>query len=211
MSQDFTARGSRRKRAIVVSFAAAAIAAMCSWTPATAHAQLVSASPARDENVNTVKGYNVDSLTSVILTFDERVSTVGETVISVVGPDGTAVDEGDTKVDGAVVSVRLQPLTVEGNYTVTYRVVSDDGHIVNDSYSFSIGFINTPVDGAIKTPDATASPMLGMSPTTTTATATNSKASEFSLVKVAVVLGFVGIYFVVARWLKAYRSRLLDR
>ena len=140
----------------------------------------------------------------VTLTFAEPVSTVGATLISVVAPDGSAADSGDTVIDGTTVSVSLRPLSAAGAYTVTYRVVSDDGHIVNDSYQFQYAPPSAVASDSAP-PSATPDGM------TTTAAPQSKGGLHLSVTKIATIAIFAVIYFMVARWLKAYRRRSVGR
>jgi hypothetical protein len=57
--------------------------------------------------------------------------------LAVTGPQGR-VDTGQTRVDDAVVSVGLKDSLPAGRYAVAFRVVSDDGHPVESSYTFQL-------------------------------------------------------------------------
>ena len=98
---------------------------------ADAHNILTSASPA--------KGAALDSgPSSVDLVFNEPVDS-GFNEIVVLGPDHTSHWEaGLAVVQAEKVSVPLRPLGPAGVYTVTYHIVSEDGHPVSDSYPFTL-------------------------------------------------------------------------
>jgi methionine-rich copper-binding protein CopC len=98
---------------------------------ASAHTRLLSVTPADGSTVAATP-------TSVVLSFDEAVATIGAAVV-VTAPSGARVSDGDAVVAGAVVSQRLLPLTEPGRYVVAYRVVADDGHPVAATTSFSLG------------------------------------------------------------------------
>ena len=189
----------RRSSLVRVLGAAGAvvIAALASAIPAGAHAQLVKADPGADAVLAAAPE-------RVTLTFAEPVSTVGATLISVVAPDGSAADAGDTVIDGTTVSVSLRPLSAAGAYTVTYRVVSDDGHIINDSYQFQYA-PPTAVASDSAAPSAMPDDM------TTTAAPQSKGGLHLSVTKIATIAVFAVIYFMVARWLKAYRRRSVGR
>ena len=119
-------RGVRARVLAVLVLAAAGIAG--SATAASAHATLDSTSPRAGAVVQGPP-------TAVRLTFDEAVGTPA--FIAVTGPQGR-VDTGATRVDGAVVSVGLQGSLPAGRYSVAFRVVSDDGHPVQSSYTFQV-------------------------------------------------------------------------
>jgi methionine-rich copper-binding protein CopC len=95
---------------------------------AQAHAELLSMSPA-------VGSVVTEAPSSVSLTFGEDVTALGSTIV-VLDPDGNAMQTGELLVTGASIATSIQPLTVAGTYHVNFRVVSQDGHIVNSSESF---------------------------------------------------------------------------
>jgi copper resistance protein C len=119
-------RGLRARALAVLALAAAAVAGSAS--AASAHAVLESTNPRAGA---VVQG----PLQSVRLTFDEAVGTPA--FIAVTGPQGR-VDKGETTVNSAMVSVALKDSLPAGRYTVAFRVVSDDGHPVESSYTFQL-------------------------------------------------------------------------
>ena len=119
-------RGVRARALAVLALAAAGVAGSAS--AASAHATLDSTSPRAGAVVQA-------PLTAVRLTFDEAVASPA--FIAVTGPQGR-VDTGGTRVDDAVVSVGLKDPLPAGRYTVAFRVVSDDGHPVESSYTFQL-------------------------------------------------------------------------
>jgi methionine-rich copper-binding protein CopC len=104
--------------------------------PANAHAELVEASPAADSLIGALPEY-------VDLTFGEDIMTIdgseGSNIITVVDSNGAKVDDETIVVNAAVVSVGIKPGFGNGSYTVTYRVVSEDGHPIEGSYKFEVG------------------------------------------------------------------------
>jgi methionine-rich copper-binding protein CopC len=100
--------------------------------PAAAHAVLLSSSPARRATLHRPPP-------RVELTFNERLEPAYST-LSVWDAAGTQVDRRDLAVtgeDGRRLSVSLPPLPA-GRYTVKFRVLSVDGHIVEASFPFTI-------------------------------------------------------------------------
>jgi len=112
---------------LAVAFALGALVATSA--PAAAHAELESADPADGSTVSTAPR-------SVTLTFGEELQSAGRALV-VTGPDGARVDDGKAMASGVVLSVDLVPLSTPGRYTVTYRVVSADGHPVSGELSFT--------------------------------------------------------------------------
>ena len=99
---------------------------------ASAHASLVSSTPGNDEVVEQAPR-------EVVLTFDDGVN-VDDGGVRVLDPAGEDVAEGSpsTAADGTEVR---QPVASgpEGTYTVSYRALSDDGHVISGSYVFHVG------------------------------------------------------------------------
>jgi methionine-rich copper-binding protein CopC len=101
-------------------------------TPATAHASLVRSSPAH----RAVLGQMPDR---VQLWFNERLEPAYSTV-SVWNEAGARVDGRDVAVgpdDPRRLSVTV-PSREPGRYTVKYRVLSVDGHIVDSQFTFTV-------------------------------------------------------------------------
>jgi copper transport protein len=100
---------------------------------AAAHATLVGTEPAEDEVVP-------DLPPVVTLTFDGPV-VVDDAGVSVLDPGGRPVEQGDpgSGERGRVVSQSLRSGGPDGTYTVSYRVLSDDGHVISGSFVFHVG------------------------------------------------------------------------
>lgn len=99
---------------------------------ARAHAVLVKSSPARRAVVTTPPA-------RVELTFNERLEPAYSTV-SVWTADNRRVDDGAVVVgpeDARRLSVGLSPLA-HGTYTVKFRVLSVDGHVVEGTFPFDV-------------------------------------------------------------------------
>lgn len=103
--------------------------------PASAHAVLLRTEPFPQ---STVKAAPAD----VRLHFSESVE-VAFGAVRIFDVDGKRVDEGKrTSADGGravVVPVRL----ADGTYTVTWRVVSTDGHLIRGAFQFYVGAPST--------------------------------------------------------------------
>ncbi len=108
--------------------------------PAGAHARLVGSSPSADATVPTAPS-------EVRLTFDEPVSVTDDGV-RVLGPDGTDLSTSAARSAGATSVVRtIDAGAIRGSVTVSYRVLSADGHVVTGSVIFSIGEISSGATG----------------------------------------------------------------
>lgn len=124
-----------RLLAAAAGIAAAAALTLTPATAASAHDYVVGSDPAADSTVTT-------ALDTVSVTFNDRVldlSGTGSTnLLTVTGPDsGTRHFEtgcasvADTRLSAPVA------LGGAGRYTVTYQIVSADGHTVSSSYTFA--------------------------------------------------------------------------
>ncbi|QDZ13573.1 copper resistance CopC/CopD family protein [Humibacter ginsenosidimutans] len=99
---------------------------------ASAHAVLVSSTPADGSRVDS-------SPKQVVLTFDENIQLVPGTA-RVLSSTGTRADAGGAHLTaaGTGITIPLHPNLPRGSYTVTWRVVSADTHIVAGSIAFGV-------------------------------------------------------------------------
>ena len=99
---------------------------------ASAHTTLLSSVPASNAELT-------EAPTSIELEFGEDLIALGKgTKVSVIAPSGKEIAMGSATVDKTHVS---QPLTFDstpGVYTVKFRVVAADGHVLEDTYAFTI-------------------------------------------------------------------------
>ncbi len=96
------------------------------------HAYLVKSSPARRAVLSTPP-------TRVVLWFNERLEAQFSQ-ISIWNAEGQQIDGGDVQVgpdDSKKLSVGI-PTLPAGSYTVKYRVLSVDGHVVEAEFPFTI-------------------------------------------------------------------------
>jgi len=117
-----------------VLIAAACFAALGLWLPAPAlsHAYLVRSTPA-------ARAALARSPERVQLWFNERLEPAYSRV-SVWNREAQRVDAGDVQVAPAEptrLSVGVPPLPA-GSYTVKYRVLSVDGHVVEAEFGFTV-------------------------------------------------------------------------
>ena len=119
-------------RHLALSLAAAALLALPGAPAAEAHAVLVRSAPPGRATLT-------EKPDRVQLWFNERLEPAFSSV-SVWSSAGTQVDAGDARVapdDAKRLSVTL-PALPPGAYSVRYRVLSVDGHVVDSSFSFTI-------------------------------------------------------------------------
>ncbi|NQX25997.1 copper resistance protein CopC [Microbacteriaceae bacterium VKM Ac-2854] len=117
-------------------FAVAVVAgvglALAAAVPAQAHNYLVSSTPTAGDTVT-------EQPATVSVTTNDNLLNLGDdgtaAAIQVVGPDGLYYGDGCTTVLGPTASMPAE-LGAAGEYTVTWQVVSTDGHPVSDQFSF---------------------------------------------------------------------------
>ncbi|CAL9406337.1 copper resistance CopC family protein [Nocardiopsis dassonvillei] len=121
----------RAAAAVLAPLAAAALALAPS--PALAHDVLTGSNPEDGATLDTVPE-------EVVLSFNNSPMEGGSgSAVVVTGPDEeTTYEEGDLTFDGTDVSVGLAPLDQAGEYTIGFRVVSSDGHPIQDTLTFSV-------------------------------------------------------------------------
>lgn len=109
----------------------AVIGTLLVWpAPADAHAELVRTSPVQGSVVPVAPA-------EVTITFSEPVTPVPDK-IQVAAPDGTGI-AGRPTISGAVLHIPVRTSVPRGTYLVSYRVISDDGHPVGATFSYSVG------------------------------------------------------------------------
>ena len=100
---------------------------------AFAHAKVLSSTPTAESAVTRWP-------TQLLIRFNEPILKLSGAVVDwayVKNSKGLRVDVGNPKVSGAVLSVGLKNAVPSGKYFVTYRAVSDDGHPVSGTFTFS--------------------------------------------------------------------------
>lgn len=122
--------------------------------PASAHDSLVDSAPGTDEVLT-------EPPTELVLTFSGEVSELGVQFM-VTGPEGRDVVQGTPTVDGSVVTQALAEELVNGEYEVTWRVTSSDGHPISGTIPFALESQDAP---ATNVPTATDEPTGESTPT----------------------------------------------
>ncbi|RIX30590.1 copper resistance CopC/CopD family protein [Amnibacterium setariae] len=109
--------------------------------PASAHAVLVSSDPADGSRLEQAPA-------AVRLTFDEGIA-LPPAATTVLSSTGARVDAGRARLEGRTVVVPLEAAVPEGVYTVAYRVVSADSHVVSGSLRFGVRRDAQAVEGPV--------------------------------------------------------------
>lgn len=151
--------------------------ALVSSPAASAHGEIVSTFPEQYSNATPIP-------TQVWIQFDGNLQTLdGQAIntIDVIDSTGLTVSYGDAIIEGGKISTKLSGQSAPGVFTVNYRIVSEDGHPVEGSYTFN------------------ASPNFADdAPTTATASEKSSNLSIGGVVMI-VFLGVFAVGFLVKR------------
>ena len=103
-------------------------------TPSSsAHVTIVSSFPERFANVNPIP-------TEVWIEFSGKLQTLdGEALnsLEVVDSTGIAVNFEDPIISGGRITTKISGQSAPGVFTVKYRVVGDDGHVIEGDYTFN--------------------------------------------------------------------------
>ena len=122
----------RRLRASCLAAAAAVAVAVTLAPGASAHARLIETTPAAGAVLAAAPH-------AVSLRFDDVVvPTAGAAAIRN-GGDGSSLLTGPERAAGRVVTLPLQAGLGNGDYTVRWRVLGDDGHISEGVLAFGVG------------------------------------------------------------------------
>lgn len=123
-----------RIRTTLAAVAVATVAAIAVAAPASAHDTIVSSTPAADSQLTTAP-------TEVVLTFSNNLISLDEnsgTAMTVADESGEDWVAGEPTITADSVTVPLAEGMPNGAYTVTWQVVSSDGHPTSGEYSFSV-------------------------------------------------------------------------
>lgn len=151
-----------RIRTALAGAAVAVVALLTVAAPASAHDELVSTSPAFDEQLTTAPE-------QVVLTFSDDVlqlSGSNGTAMTVVDESGADWVAGDPVISADTVTVPLKSGMPNGDFTVTWKIVSSDGHPTSGEYAFSLAAAAAPTPAAT-TPETTQPSAEPSAPTST--------------------------------------------
>lgn len=97
--------------------------------PVAAHAALIGTDPSDGARLDKAP-------TTVMLEFSEDVATPAYVVVT--APDGSRVKTGSVNALDKTVTATIAPVDIKGTYSMSYRVVSADGHPVEGSTTFDL-------------------------------------------------------------------------
>ena len=116
---------------------------------ASSHVALVSTSPQENSTVEHLPA-------RVVIEFNQPLLIIGagkSNSLAVTSKSGATATKGQAQVRGSTISIALkQTLTEGGAFTVSYRVVSKDGHRVSGGYKFTL--VNKAGENANPAPTA---------------------------------------------------------
>ncbi len=114
---------------------------------AGAHASLIRSSPSNNEVIDS-------SPTEIVLVFDEAVRLSDRGVL-VLDPEGREVQSGDAVLSENSTTA-TQPVEggTAGTYTVSYRLISEDNHVISGSYVFHVGRVTGTAEASESPYDA---------------------------------------------------------
>lgn len=105
-----------------------------SLAPASAHDQLLSVTPEANSNLTEAPEEIVLNFSGEIMDLD------GANQVRIVDADGNSLTDGEPEVQGTTLTQKLvQDDSQHDTYTVSWRVVSSDGHPIQDSFTYTIG------------------------------------------------------------------------
>lgn len=141
-------------------------------------------------------GTTVDRLPGdVVLVFSQEPLEIGLQII-VTGPTGSAA-EGPATIQGREVRQALSATAPAGEYTVAYRVTSDDGHPITGSFRF---YARTGLDGSTATAGPTVAAPAALDPE-----AEEAKDSQFVPIALTAAATLIAVGLVVVVFLRTRR------
>ena len=124
-------------RRVALAATLAVLLSLLFASPAAAHAELVSTTPANGAQLTRPP-------TEVQMTFTESVNLLHDGIRLIDGL-GAVVATPDPTVERSTVIWPMPASLPEGTYIVTFRVVSADGHPISGAFSFGVGTAATVV------------------------------------------------------------------
>ena len=177
------------------------VAVLLVAAPAQAHDYLVDSTPEQGATLDAPP-------TQVSLEFN---TAIGQKFaqVAVVGPGGAAFQQGDPVVDGAVVTQQVDAIPPGSEVTISYRVVSSDGHPIGGTVPFTVAAgtadaQQTPETTTAATPTATPAPTAS-DDVAPAATSTGAEAGGGSL------LPWLGLLFVAAATIAGVATFAISR
>lgn len=125
---------------LLATVAIALVALMATSTSSAAHSQLISSTPSDTESLDTAPA-------NISLLFNEDLLDLGQQIV-LEGADGVEIPTDEGTVDGPNFSTEILEELTAGDYTVTWRVVSADGHPISGTFTFTVTAAAHPTESA---------------------------------------------------------------
>ncbi len=116
--------------AVVVALVLGLTGLVAATAPAAAHSQQIGSSPEPDDVL-------VAAPTEVVVEFDTPIVDMGAAV-AVRSLDKESIVTGPPTIGERSIAVPLDASAAPGTYTVAYRVVSEDGHTISDTFTYTL-------------------------------------------------------------------------
>jgi methionine-rich copper-binding protein CopC len=166
----------------------------------SAHSSMIEQFPKGNETIS-------DMPLEVKLSFDEELLDLGSgNSVIVRNPEGTEITTGPTVLLSSKISRKLTASTLPGKYSVSYRVVSADGHVVEGTYQFTL---RTKSESKSPTPIAVPSKSETALPQVITTDHVNHAEGFFLHHRDHIILGSLAL-LVIGIWAYASRRKWRD-
>jgi len=173
--------------ALLATLLTTAALALVTAAPASAHAALVSSTPE--------DGAELDEAPSeIVLEFNEDIQDLGNEIV-VVDSEGTPVADGEPVADGATVMQAVMG-GAAGAFTVTWRVVSADGHPISGELSYEVT-ASEPTSDAETTTEATTTETTPAPSSATTAPAEDEGGGDSAVLWIVLAAGAATVATIV--------------
>ncbi|WP_407675753.1 copper resistance CopC family protein [Peribacillus saganii] len=118
-------------------------------SPVSAHTGLESSSPSNGETIT-------EDIQEIVMEF-ESVIEIGSS-FSLLSEAGKEIPVQDIQVNGNTLTGKASELLENGNYTVKWSVVGEDGHQIDGEYGFTVATENTTEENIEPKEETTPSP-----------------------------------------------------
>lgn len=125
-----TTHALRRPLLLLSALLTALLLVLIPTGPAQAHDRLTESDPAQGETLDSAPE-------EVTLTYSAAIQGVGGSV-KVLDSEGNAVDVGSPTTEGPTVTTPIEEDLVAGDYEISWRVVSSDGHAISGVIDFTV-------------------------------------------------------------------------
>ncbi|WP_237234381.1 copper resistance CopC family protein [Rothia nasisuis] len=165
---------------------AVAAATLLGANPAQAHDELLATNPADGSTL-------AQAPAELELTYSGDIMDVdGANQVRVTNAAGDSVTSGDPEIDGTAIRQPLSTSAAEGTYTVTWRVVSSDGHPIQGTFTYTVGDASAATASAEPSAENTDSASTSSADTDPVSQATGGLPMPLKIVLVLVAVAALG-------------------